>query len=181
MPELDRTSLEELFRTFDLPEFRWMPAEDIEVAQWVRMKCIFGCEDYGKNIACPPNAPPVADCERFLGEFSDAVVFRFAKSIPDSEKRKVWSRGINSKLLELEREVFLLGYQKAFILLMGGCPLCEECVSCPDDCRHPGSARPTAEGLAVDLFSTVRKVGYPLEVLRDQSEPMNRYAILLVQ
>lgn len=181
MPDLDSKTLDELFLTYGLADFRWLPAANIVVAQWVRMKCIFGCEDYGKNATCPPNAPAVADCECFMREFSDAVVFRFSKSIPDAEQRKLWCRDINSKLLKLDRDVFLLGYQKAFMMLMENCPLCEECVSCPDDCRHPRAARPTVEGMAVDLFSTVRSVGYPLEVLRDFSEPMNRYAILLVQ
>jgi len=34
--------------------------------------------------------------------------------------------------------------------------------------------------MAIDVFSTVRKLGYPIEVLKDYSEEMNRYAILLV-
>lgn len=34
------------------------------------------------------------------------------------------------------------------------------------------------EALAVDVFSTVRQVGYPIEVLTDYSEAMNRYAFL---
>jgi predicted metal-binding protein len=123
----------------------------------------------------------VDECERFIRECEESVVLRFASAIPDPEQRRSWSRGINTKLLELERDVFLLGHHKAFMLLMGGCPMCDECVGKPEDCRHPGSARPTPEGLAIDLFSTVRSVGYPLEVLKDYSQSMNRYAILLIE
>jgi len=35
--------------------------------------------------------------------------------------------------------------------------------------------------MGVDLFSTVRNCGYPIELLKDYSEEMNRYAILLVE
>ena len=35
--------------------------------------------------------------------------------------------------------------------------------------------------MAVDLFATVRAVGLPIGVLADYDQPMNRYAILLVE
>jgi predicted metal-binding protein len=178
---LERRQLEHLFHDYGFRDCRWLPATDIVVAQWVRMKCTYGCDEYGKSVACPPNVPSVADCERFIREYSEAVIFRFEKAVPDREDRLIWSRGVNQKLLDLERAVFLHGQHKAFMLLMGGCPKCEECVGRPEDCRHPGSARPTPEGMAVDLFATTRNVGYPLDVLTDDAQTMNRYAILLVE
>jgi predicted metal-binding protein len=81
----------------------------------------------------------------------------------------------------VERAVFIRGLHKAFMLLLGNCPLCEECVGQVERCRRPGSARPTPEGLAVDMFETAHSVGYPLEVLSDHLQPTNRYAILLVE
>jgi hypothetical protein len=35
--------------------------------------------------------------------------------------------------------------------------------------------------MAVDVFATVRKIGFPVEVLSDYDQPMNRYAMLLVR
>jgi hypothetical protein len=35
--------------------------------------------------------------------------------------------------------------------------------------------------MAVDVFSTVRGYGYPIEVLADYSQAMNRYAFLLIE
>jgi hypothetical protein len=35
--------------------------------------------------------------------------------------------------------------------------------------------------MAVDVFSTVRKVGYSIQVLADYAQTMNRYAFLLVE
>jgi hypothetical protein len=34
--------------------------------------------------------------------------------------------------------------------------------------------------MAVDVFTTVRKLGYPIEVLTDPAQTMNRYAFLLI-
>jgi hypothetical protein len=45
----------------------------------------------------------------------------------------------------------------------------------------PRQARPSPESMAVDVFSTVRQVGYPIEVLSDYAQAMNRYAFLLLE
>jgi predicted metal-binding protein len=49
------------------------------------------------------------------------------------------------------------------------------------ECKEPRSARPTPEAMAVDVFSTVRKIGYPIEVLSDYRQAMNRYAFLMIE
>ncbi len=64
---------------------------------------------------------------------------------------------------------------------MDSCQICEECTSERTNCKHPKLARPTPEGMAVDVFATVRKLGYPIEVLKDYSEKMNRYAFLMIE
>jgi len=97
------------------------------------------------------------------------------------EDRRVWARAINERLLALEREVFLAGYQKAFLLFMDSCHLCGECEKTRAECKNPKSARPAPEALAVDVFATVRGCGYPIEVLSEYSQTMNRYAFLLVE
>ena len=33
----------------------------------------------------------------------------------------------------------------------------------------------------MDVFATARSLGYPIEVLTDRSQTMNRYAFLLVE
>jgi predicted metal-binding protein len=44
----------------------------------------------------------------------------------------------------------------------------------------PRKARPSAEAMGIDVYSTVLRAGYPIEVLSDYKKTMNRYAILLV-
>jgi hypothetical protein len=35
--------------------------------------------------------------------------------------------------------------------------------------------------MAMDVFRTVRRYGFPIEVLSDYAQPMNRYALLLIE
>jgi hypothetical protein len=35
--------------------------------------------------------------------------------------------------------------------------------------------------MGVDVFATVRKYGFPIEVLSDYAQAMNRYAFLLIE
>jgi predicted metal-binding protein len=67
------------------------------------------------------------------------------------------------------------------LLFMDECRLCDECPATRAECRNPSMARPSAEALAVDVFSTVRSAGFPLEVLTGYNQEMNRYAFLLVE
>ena len=46
---------------------------------------------------------------------------------------------------------------------------------------NPQLSRPTVEAMAVDVYTTVRQIGYPIQVLSDYAQAMNRYAMLLVQ
>lgn len=175
-----RKDLERLFAAKGLTDFRWLDARDIVVAEWVRMKCLFGCPDYGKNAACPPNTPPVETCARFFREYKRAVVFRFAKTVDKPEDRHPWSRKLNLQLLEVEAEVFKAGFVKAFLLPMDSCNYCLDCAGVRTACKQLKLSRPSPDAMAMDVYATVRKIGYPIRVLAGYDEEMNRYAFLLV-
>jgi predicted metal-binding protein len=176
----DRKGLEKAFRKHGFEDFKWIDPKDIVVAQWVRMKCTFGCPNYGKGGCCPPNVPSVEECEAFFKGYEEAVVFHFEKKMERPEDRHKWTPTINKKLLALEREVFLSGYWKAFLLYMDSCGVCKECAGSRSGCYDKKAARPAPEALAVDVFSTVKKLGYAIQVLKDYSQTMNRYAFLLI-
>jgi len=95
--------------------------------------------------------------------------------------REHWLKEINARVARLERQVFLADYPKAFALTAAGCRLCSDCQTARDACKHPVTARPTAEALAIDVYSTARNAGYPIHVLTDTSDEMNRYAFLLLE
>lgn len=42
-------------------------------------------------------------------------------------------------------------------------------------------SRPCLEALGVDVFATARKLGYPIEVLTDYKQEMNRYSFLMIE
>jgi len=173
--------LEELFQIRGYTDYKWIHPKKIIVSQWVRMKCMYGCGEYGNNACCPPSVPSVSECEKFFNEYNDAVIFRFAKKVDQPEDRHKWSKGVNLKLSKLEREVFLSGYERAFLLFMDSCSICNECSEQKGDCKNPKMARPSPEAMAVDVYSTVRQFGFPIQVLSNYSQEMNRYAFLLIQ
>jgi predicted metal-binding protein len=177
----DQSEFETLFNQSGFTDFKWIDPRHIIVSEWVRMKCAYGCKSFGKNATCPPNLPPVVECRRFFEEYQVGVIFHFEKTVEKPEDRHAWSRKTNLELLKLERAVFLTGYQKAFLLFMDSCSLCAECTGRKEDCKNPQSARPSPEAMALDVFSTVRGYGFPIEVLPDYTQAMNRFAFLLVE
>jgi Predicted metal-binding protein len=163
-----------------LTDYKWIDPARIVVAQWVRMKCMFGCGNYGRHATCPPNTPPVAECERFFGEYSDAVIFHFAAFMKDPEDRHLWNAKVNRGLNKLERQVFVKGYERAFLMFLHSCGACKECSPTREGCHLPRLGRPAPEAMAIDVFSTVRQYGFPIQVLAEYDQEMNRYAFLLL-
>ncbi len=175
------STLDALFVEHGYQDFKWIEPKDIVVSHWVRMKCMYGCKGYGRTATCPPNVPSVAECQRFFAEYRRAALFHFAKRVDKPEDRHAWSRKVNLKLVQLERAVFLTGYQKAFLLAMDSCGICATCPGTREACKHPQAARPSPEAMAVDVFATIRRQRYPIQVLSDYDQEMNRYALLLVE
>ena len=178
---MDHGKIESAIRENGYDDFKWVSGKDVVVSQWPRFKCTFGCSSYGKKGTCPPSVPSIEECQRFFGEYEEIAVIHLKKKLDDPEDRKEWSRKNNLNLLTLERAAFLLGHRKAFLLFMDECRICEECPGNRLDCKNPAMARPSPEALGVDVFATVRKLGYPIEVLTDYTQEMNRYSFLLVE
>ena len=177
----ERQKLDRMFGEKGYADYKWIDPQKIIVSQWVRMKCMFGCGEYGHSACCPPNVPSVSECERFFHEYQDAVIFRFEKTFDKPEDRHKWSKKVNIKLAKLERDVFLAGYERAFLLFMDSCGICADCAATREGCKEPRSARPSPESMAVDVYSTVRLFGFPVEVRTEYSQEMNRYAFLMIR
>ncbi len=177
----DRKKVGSLLTAHGVDDFTWIDPRRIITAQWVRMKCMYGCSSYGRKACCPPNTPTVAECERFLKEYRDAVLFRIVVQFKKAEDRVAWNRRTNARLSQLEREVFVSGYERVFLLSPAGCVLCAKCSGQRETCVLPASARPTPEAMAIDVYSTVRRFGYPIEVRRQVTDEQNRYGFLMIQ
>jgi predicted metal-binding protein len=172
--------LEKLFLAHGFSDYKWIDPQKIVVSHWVRMKCMFGCDEYGKTHCCPPHVPPVTECEQFFREYGRAVVFHFSKQVEKAADRFDWSKQVNLSLSKLERAVFLNGYERVFLLFMDSCCICGECTAAGQRCIHPKIARPSPEALAVDVFSTVRQYDFPIAVRSEYAQAMDRYAFLMI-
>jgi len=180
LTEMKKQKLEDIFHKQGYKDYKWIEPEKIVVSQWVRMKCMFGCGEFGHNASCPPNTPSVLECEKFFHEYTDAVIFRFEKKVDKPEDRHAWTRKVNLKLVKLEREVFISGYERAFLLYMDSCCICAECTGERVTCKEHKLSRPSPESMAVDVFTTVRNIGYKIRVLSKYSQKMTRYAFLMI-
>lgn len=161
-------------------DFKWINPKDIVVAHWVRVKCEFGCSDYGLGT-CPPNTPSVSDCREFFNEYSNGLIIRFSKIADKSSYPSDWSKEMTSKLLELERKTFLDGYHKVFLLNQTCCSICKDCTGNRNDCKDKKNSRPSPESFAVNVYQTVRNCGMEINVVKDSPAEMNRIAILLIE
>ena len=95
-------------------------------------------------------------------------------SEPDYTKYTGWIEIYNAA----DQTIFLDGYYKAFAMGAGPCQLCTKCGKL---CRHAEKARPSMEACGVDVYSTVRANGFPIEVLKTNSCAGNYYGVVLIE
>ncbi len=176
-----RTEVDEILLSHHYSDYKWIDPKMIVVSQWVRMKCRFGCGEYGRAGACPPQTPSVAECREFFHEYSEAVILHFTGLMDKPEDRHNWSAKINAGLVKLERAVFMAGFEKAFLLFMDSCCFCQECSGNRETCQQPRMARPAPEAMAIDVYKTVRQAGFSVNVLSDYNQKMDRFSFLMIQ
>ena len=143
--------------------------KNIVVKDWVRLKCQYGCGNYGKSLTCPPYSPTPEQTRKALKGYSHAILMR----VPDE------STGIHDMIAKLERHVFLHGYYSAFGLVAGPCERCEKCNL--QHCTYPRLARPSLESSGIDVYATARKNGFHIEVLKTRRQKPTYFGLLLVQ
>ena len=144
--------------------------DTIVTAQWVRLKCQFGCGGYGRCLTCPPHSPSPEKTAQVLREYQTALLVHSDGRVD-----------ITPLLARLERQAFLDGYYKAFAMGAGPCGLCESCNLDERECRHPTMARPAMEACGIDVYQTARGNGFSIEVVVKQTCPQNYYGILLLE
>ena len=162
------TELASRARRLGALEAKIVSAPTVETAPWVRWKCRYGCGAYGSSLVCPPHSPAPEETRALLDSYETAVLFE----APRGEPKRV--------AVALERELFLDGYYKALGLGAGPCRLCQECAY-DEGCRHPYEARPAMEACGIDVFATVRKHGFTVEVVKDESDPQHYFGLVLVE
>jgi predicted metal-binding protein len=95
-----RAVIESILTKKGLTDYKWIDPKEIVVANWVRVKCTFGCSDYGLGT-CPPNTPSVNDCDRFFKEYESGLIIRLSKYADKNAYPSDWSGEMTNKLLDI--------------------------------------------------------------------------------
>ncbi len=155
-------------------EARIIPAANVVAAEWVRLKCQYGCSGYGKRVCCPPLSPTPETTRRMLGEYRHALLYTLARTDDRAGQRQR-----QFLLAALEREAFLDGFYKAFGMSAGPCRLCAKCDPA-GRCQHPDVVRPAMEACGIDVYATCRNSGVELNVVTRRDAPAKYVNLVLI-
>lgn len=150
----------------------------IIVAPWVRLKCQFGCGGYNKYLTCPPFSPTPEYMKEVIKEYKTALLLQI-ENIPPEKEDSIFMN-LKKAIVELEREIFLDGYYKAFGLSSGPCHFCKRCDT-TKRCVNPYLARPSMEACGIDVFRTIRNNGLKLEVVRTKKSLCSYVGLILIE
>ncbi len=150
----------------------------VVTADWVRLKCQFGCSGFGRSHCCPPYTPTPEITRRVIDSYQKAILIH--RQIADRNKRREETKRFNEMVIRLEIDIFLEGYYKALGMTSGPCRLCKACdVNLP--CQRGMEARPSMEACGVDVFQTARRNGYSIQVVKTQEDIQNIFGLVLVE
>ena len=84
--------------------------QKIVVAQWVNIKCRYGCSQFNSNWSCPPATPNIAETRDLLKEYSTALLLIGSQQCKDFYKKTSKHRTNQVRYWKgsviLERELF---------------------------------------------------------------------------
>lgn len=152
--------------------------DQVVVAEWVRLKCQYGCGGYGMCLTCPPHSPTPEVTRQMLRHYRQALLLRVEGTGWEEEDRQC--RRLNEVVAALERELFLAGYHQAWGMGAGPCTFCETC-NLSGPCRFPHQARPSMESCGIDVYTTVRQAGWEIEVVQTPEAPFRLFGLVLIE
>ncbi|HXY55578.1 MAG TPA: DUF2284 domain-containing protein [Nitrospirota bacterium] len=80
------------------------------------------------------------------------------------EDVKLQSVRLHKLVNEVESEALSLGFHYALGLIGGDCMLCPKCAGPGASCRRPFQARPSMEGIGIDVVRTSRNAGLSFDI-----------------
>lgn len=162
-----------------------IPASYVVIDERVRLKCVVPrCLRAGQSPCCPPYAPDLETVRKALSRFSWAILLKCniepledyapGRGETKSEQRRTLSFHQKSGeiVYEVERQAYKDGYYLAMGFGGGSCNdyLCKGLVCQFLDsgrCRCPHRARPSMEGVGMDVIDLINKVGWEAYSLLD--------------
>jgi predicted metal-binding protein len=146
-----------------------IPTQQVFTGEWVRQKCQYGCDGYASSRNCPPYSPTPERTRKILDDYRSAILVHGGRTTD-----------IRAIVVNLEREVFLAGFYKAFAYACGPCRLCDRC-NLEGPCHHEDASRPAMEACGIDVFATARAAGFPIDVVTSHDCAQNYYGLVLVE
>ncbi len=162
-----------------------IPAHWVQVDERVRLKCMVPpCPNYGRCGYCPPHTPEPDFIRKALSRFNWAVLFKhdvvsvedfadITRYYPHGQKQQ---RKTGEIAAQIESLAFADGYQLAVGFGAGGCRdtlcnggLCQVLDS--GRCLHILRARPSMEGVGIDVCDLVTKVNWKIYPIYRSVDP----------
>jgi predicted metal-binding protein len=163
-------------------------ASEVLVQERVWLKCLVPlCHMAGTNPFCPPNTPQPDLIRKALSQYRWAVLFKrdiknLEEYVATSEAQQkeraglAVARGFHRKTVEivglLESYAQSEGYDLAMGFSSGSCRV-NLCNGAPcafiekGECRFSMMARPSMEGVGIDVFDLCHKVGWQAYMIRN--------------
>jgi len=161
-----------------------IPAQWVKIDERVRLKCMVPpCPNYGRCGYCPPYTPEPEFMRKAFSQFNWAVLFNIdvpTEYFADIERYYPHGKEHQMKTDEVaamvETLAFADGYRFAMGFGAGGCrdALCNNSLCQMLDsgrCRFILKARPSMEGVGIDVFGLVAKVGWEIYPIYNRVDP----------
>ena len=162
-----------------------IPANWVEIDERVRLKCSIPlCPYYDKNIFCPPHGPSLELMRKAVARYSQAILFAVEVIPVDEFADRSKERGAvvkwAKKCLEIAGRIETMAFGNGYYIATGfgqySCLriLCglERCLVLEGSyCPYPLKARPSMEGVGIDVFGLVTKVGWDIYPIYRSVDP----------
>ena len=194
--ETDLKTLCELAKKSGATKAAFFDAKKVVVDERVRLKCqVPVCDDYGRNLMCPPNVMSIQEFRDALAKYSYAILVQLEAPMPAGLEKEIRSREnvaavyksdkfqtsykkyftpaklkLHRIVNKVESQAFAFGYRFAVGFIAGSCRLCAECaIISSEPCRHPFLSRPSMEAVGIDALTTAENAGLPFHIpLKDK-------------
>ena len=165
-------------KTMGMDKAKIIDPNTVVVGHWVRLKCQFGCSGYGRHLTCPPFSPTPEQTKKMLAEYSKGLLMQI-ENISLARESRISSK-LKKIVADLERQIFLDGYYKAFGMGSGPCWFCRVC-NTTKLCKYPERVRPSMEACGIDVYKTCHNNGFKLEVVRTEDQPCSYVGLILIE
>jgi predicted metal-binding protein len=163
-----------------------IPADWVQVDERVRLKCsIPVCPHYGKSAFCPPHGPSLETLREAFSRYRSALLLaldvtpseHFSERTVQRQSAVEWSRKCFEIVGRIETLAFGRGYYLAMGFAQASCKiaLCrqEKCLLLEGgNCPYPLKARPSMEGVGIDVYGLVTRVGWDIYPIYRSVNPL---------